>query len=74
MPFLVALLNKNKLVIVKKDWVFHPAAEKVTKVFYSPMENDIPSLSSPFLKQFEDGIGGWYDAYVLTEFGKCFFI
>lgn len=70
MPFLVALLNKNKMIVVKKEWVFHPAPGRITRVFYSPLDSDIASLSSPLLKVFEDGVAAWYDAYLLMDFGK----
>lgn len=67
---LVALLNKFKLIAVSKKWVFQPNVGKITKVFYSPFEDENPSLSSPNLNDFQEGVSGWYDAYILTECRK----
>lgn len=67
---LVALLNKFKLIAIKKKWVFQPNAGKITKVFYSPFEDETLSLSSPSFGEFQEGVAGWYDAYILVQFGK----
>lgn len=70
----VAILECKKIIVIPNNWVENGNSRDLTKIFYSPNENDEPDFNLPKMTFFDLTETKCYRGYVLKEYREYNFL